>query len=116
LEPAGDGLRAASAAAAWREGGVGMDEASSASDSLGLSLPTGVGAPILFLMTLRNAVLLALVGVILATIVLVLEFTGDLIGVVRGLLPAMRLVTSFIYAFAGLSAAVFLYVFHKAQS
>ena len=32
------------------------------------------------------------------------------------MIPAMKLLTSFIYAFAGLSMVVFLYAFHKAQS
>jgi hypothetical protein len=67
-------------------------------------------------MTLRNAALLALVGVGLATIVLVTTFIGDVSGVVRGLLPAMRMLTSLLFALAGLTMAVFLYVFHKAQS
>jgi len=67
-------------------------------------------------MTLNNAVFLALVGMILATIVLVAGFVGDVFGVVRGLIPAMRLLTSFIYAFAGLSMVVFLYAFRKSQS
>ena len=68
------------------------------------------------IMTLKNAAFLALVGMILATIVLVAGFIGEVFGVVRGLVPAMRLLTSFIYAFAGLSTVVFLYAFHKAQS
>ena len=67
-------------------------------------------------MTLRNTAFLALVGMILATIVLVMGFIGDVLGVVQGLIQAMRLLTSFIYAFAGLSMVVFLYAFHKAQS
>jgi hypothetical protein len=67
-------------------------------------------------MTLKNAALLALVGMILATILLVAGFIGDILGVARGLIPAMRLLTSFIYALAGLSMVVFLYAFHKAQS
>jgi uncharacterized membrane protein YuzA (DUF378 family) len=67
-------------------------------------------------MTLKNAALLALVGVMLATIVLVAGFVGDVFAVVQGLIPAMRLLTSLIYAFAGLSVVVFLYAFHKAQS
>jgi hypothetical protein len=32
------------------------------------------------------------------------------------LIPAIQLLSSLIYAFAGLSVVVFLYVFHKAQS
>ena len=47
---------------------------------------------------------------------LVAGFIGDVFGVVRGLIPAMRLLTSFIYAFAGLSMVMFLYAFHKAHS
>jgi hypothetical protein len=67
-------------------------------------------------MTLKNAALLALVGVILATIVLVAGFIGDALAAMRGLIPATRLLTSVIYAFAGLSTAVFLYAFHRAQA
>jgi hypothetical protein len=67
-------------------------------------------------MTLRNAAFLALIATILATVVLVTVFIGDIFGVVRGLIPPMNLLLSFIYAFAGLSMVVFLYAFHKAQS
>ena len=67
-------------------------------------------------MTLNKAAFLALVGMILATILLVAGFIGDVVNVVRGLIPAMRLLTSFIYAFAALSMAMFLYAFHKSQS
>ena len=67
-------------------------------------------------MTLNKAALLALVGMTLATILLVVGFIGDVFGAVRGLIPAMRLLTSFIYAFAGLSMVMFLYAFHKGQS
>ena len=66
-------------------------------------------------MTLKNTALLALVGMSLATILLVAGFIGDVFGVARGLIPAMRLLTSLIYAFAGLSMVVFLYAFHKGQ-
>jgi hypothetical protein len=66
-------------------------------------------------MTLKNAAFLALVGMILVTILLIAGLFGDVLGVVRGLIPAMRVLTSFIYAFACLSVVVFLYAFHKAQ-
>jgi hypothetical protein len=52
---------------------------------------------------------------ILVTILLIAGLIADVSGVVRGLIPAMKLLTSFIYAFAGLSVTVFLYAFHKAQ-
>jgi hypothetical protein len=67
-------------------------------------------------MTLKSAAFLALVGTVLLTILLIANLIGDVLGVARGLLPAMRLLTSLIYTFAGLSAAVFFYAFHKRQA
>jgi hypothetical protein len=67
-------------------------------------------------MTLKSTAFLALVGTVLVTILLIAGLISDVLGVVRGLIPAMRLLTSFIYAFAGLSVVVFLHAFHKAQS
>jgi hypothetical protein len=67
-------------------------------------------------MTMRSAASLALLGAVLLTILLVIGFVLDLLNVLQGLIPALRLVTSFIYAFAGVGAVVFLCVFRKAQS
>jgi len=67
-------------------------------------------------MTLKNAALLALVGTALATLVLLAGFVGDVLGVVRGLLAPVKMVASFIYAFAGLGMVVFLFAFHQARS
>jgi len=69
-----------------------------------------------FTMTQKNAAFLALVGMVLLTILLIAGLIADVSGVVRGLIPAMKLLTSFIYAFASLSVVLFLYAFHKAQS
>ena len=66
-------------------------------------------------MTMRSAASLALIGAVLVMIVLVVGFVLDLLNVLRGLIPALRLVTSFIYAFASVAAVVFLQVFRKAQ-
>lgn len=66
-------------------------------------------------MTIRSAASLALIGAVLVMVVLVVGFVLDLLHVVRGLIPALRLVTSFIYAFASVGAVVFLAVFRKAQ-
>lgn len=66
-------------------------------------------------MSLKNSAFLALVGTILLTILLLAGLISDLLGVVRGLIPAMRLLTSLIYAFAGLTVVAFLFAFHKAQ-
>ena len=66
-------------------------------------------------MTPKNTAFLALVGMVLVTILLVVDLIADVSGVVQGLIPAIRLLTSFIYAFAGFGVVVFLYAFHKAQ-
>ena len=67
-------------------------------------------------MTLKNAALLAMIGTILATILLCAIFVFNFLNVLRGLVPPLMLFSWFIYAFACLSLTVFFYVFYKAQS
>jgi hypothetical protein len=67
-------------------------------------------------MTLKNAALLALIGTILMTALLVWTFVFNFLNVLRGLVPAVMLFSAFIYAFGCFSVAVFFYVFHRAQS
>ena len=67
-------------------------------------------------MTLKNAALLALIGTILVTALLVWTFVFNVVNVLRGLVPALTLFSSFIYAFACFTVAVFFYVFHRTQS
>ena len=67
-------------------------------------------------MTLKNAALLALIGTILITVLLVWTFVFDVVNVLRGLVPALTLFSSFIHAFACFTVAVFFYAFHRAQS
>jgi hypothetical protein len=66
-------------------------------------------------MTVKNAALLALIGTILMTALLVWTFVFTFLNVMRGLVPAVTLFQSFIYAFGCFSVAVFFYVFHRAQ-
>ena len=66
-------------------------------------------------MTLKNASLLALVGTILVTALLVWTFVFNILNAVRGLVPAVTLFSSLIYAFGCFSVAVFFYVFHRAH-
>jgi hypothetical protein len=66
-------------------------------------------------MTLKNAALLALIGTILMTALLVWTFVLTFLNVLRDLVPAVTLFQSFIYAFGCFGAAVFFYVFHRAQ-
>jgi hypothetical protein len=64
-------------------------------------------------MSLKNAAFLALIGTILAAVLLVYDFISATLNVMRGLVPEVTLVSSLIYAFASLSLAVFFYVFYK---
>jgi hypothetical protein len=67
-------------------------------------------------MTLKNAALLALIGTILMTALLVWNFVFTFLNVLRDLVPAVSLFSSFIYAFGAFSVMVFFFVFHRAQS
>jgi hypothetical protein len=66
-------------------------------------------------MTLKNAALLALIGAILMTALLVWNFLLTFLNVLRDLVPAGALFSSFIYAFGCFSVMVFFYVFRRAQ-
>ena len=66
-------------------------------------------------MTLKNAALLALVGTILMTALQVWQFVFNFLNLLRGLVPAVMLFSSFIYAFGCFSVMVFFFVFHRAQ-
>ena len=66
-------------------------------------------------MSLKSASLWALCGSILVAALLVTSLIGNIVAVVRGLSPAAILLSSIVYAFAGLSVALFFYVFHLKQ-
>jgi len=66
-------------------------------------------------MTLKNAAFLALIGTLLLTILLAVGLINDVLGVARGLIPPVKLLTSLIEAFAGVTVVVFLYVVHRKQ-
>ena len=67
-------------------------------------------------MSLKNAALLALIGITLLTLLVVANFVTTLSGVMRDLIPAMALVPSVVYVFASLGAWVFFFVFYRTQS
>jgi predicted membrane channel-forming protein YqfA (hemolysin III family) len=67
-------------------------------------------------MSLKNAALLALIGTILLTVLVVASFITILLGVMRDVIPAMALLTSLVHLFASLGVLVFLYVFYRKQS
>ena len=67
-------------------------------------------------MTLKNAALLALIGTILMTILLVWTFVSNVVNVLRGVDAPVVLFSSFILAFGCFSVIVYFYVFYRAQS
>ena len=67
-------------------------------------------------MTLKNAALVALVGMILLTVLLLAGFIRDVASAVSGLIPAIVVLRSLVYVVASVTVTVFLYVFHKTQS
>jgi hypothetical protein len=67
-------------------------------------------------MTLKNAALLALVGTLLLTILLLVGLVTDVLNVAQSLIPVTALLSSLINTFAALTVTVFFYVFHKTQS
>jgi len=64
-------------------------------------------------MTLRQTAFLALIATILLTALLVWDLVFNILNVLRGLVPAVIVLRSFIYAFAAFSVAVFMYAFHR---
>jgi predicted Co/Zn/Cd cation transporter (cation efflux family) len=66
-------------------------------------------------MTLKNAALLALVGTILMTALLVWNFVSNVDNVLRGVDAPVVLFHSLIFAFGSFSVMVFFFVFHRAQ-
>jgi hypothetical protein len=67
-------------------------------------------------MSLKNAALLALIGTILLTVLVLAHFISTVLGVMRDVLPAVALLTSLVHLFACLSVVVFFYVFYRKQS
>jgi len=66
-------------------------------------------------MSLKNAALFALIGMIVLTAFLAVDFIGTILNVSRGLVPPIRLPTSFVDLLASVGLTVFLYVFQRAQ-
>jgi hypothetical protein len=67
-------------------------------------------------MSLKTAALLALIGMVLLTILLVSDFINTVTGVSRDVVPAVMLLRSLIYLLASLTVTVFFFAFQKAQS
>ena len=79
-------------------------------------LATGIRSVHTSNMALKNAALLALVGTLVLTVLLVAGLILDVLNVARGLIPVTTMLSSLIHSFAALAVTVFFYVFHKNQS
>jgi hypothetical protein len=66
-------------------------------------------------MTLKGAALLALVGTLLITALLLAMFVSNVLFVVRGVQPPVVLIPSFIYAFGCLTVTVFFFQLYRSQ-
>jgi len=64
-------------------------------------------------MTLKDAAFLALIGTLLVTVLQAYHLALDILNIVRGLVPAVALVSVLIYTFAWFTLAVFFFKFHK---
>jgi hypothetical protein len=67
-------------------------------------------------MTLQNAALLALIGMLLLTVLMAMDFVKTVSGIMNDVVPAVALLRSLIYLLASLSVTIFFYVFYKKQS
>ncbi|HXM41905.1 MAG TPA: hypothetical protein VN924_11670 [Bryobacteraceae bacterium] len=66
-------------------------------------------------MSLKSAALFALIGMIVLTVFVAMDFVNTVVAVSGGLVPAMKLLTSFVHLLASIGLTVFLYVFHRTQ-
>jgi len=67
-------------------------------------------------MTLKTAAFFAFIGMTMLTVMLAILFIRDVSSLMAGATAVISVLASFIRFLASLSVAVFLYVFHKAQS
>jgi len=67
-------------------------------------------------MTIKTAAFLALVGMVLLTVLVTVDFIATLTGVLHDVVPAMALLRSLVHLFASFAVTVFFYVFHRAQT
>ena len=67
------------------------------------------------MMTLKNAAVLALIGMALLSALLIAAFVKNLVAVASDAIPIFVLLSSLVHAFAAVSVAMFFYFFQRAQ-
>ena len=86
-----------------------------ANGSHGSRLPIAVAPFILPFMSLKNATVLARVGMILLTVLVAADFVNTLSGVLRDIIPALALLRSLVHLFASVAVTMFFLAFQEAQ-
>jgi hypothetical protein len=66
-------------------------------------------------MRVKTAAILAFLGMLLATVLLIWNLVSDVLNAAQGLIPITKLFSSAIYSFAALTLAIFFYIFQKEQ-
>jgi hypothetical protein len=67
------------------------------------------------LMTLKNAAFLAFLGTLLLSVLLLWRAVMDILNLIQGLIPAVTLLDSLLYAFAAVTTAIFFFFFQSNQ-
>lgn len=66
-------------------------------------------------MTLKSVSFLALIGTLLVTVLVAVNFFNTIVGVLRDIVPAMALLPCLVYFFAGITVTAFFWVFNRSQ-
>jgi hypothetical protein len=67
-------------------------------------------------MALKDAALLALIGMIFLTVLLVAGLIFDIMNVARGLIPATAMLSALVRSFAAFGVTMYFYVLRKTRS
>ncbi|MDZ4802515.1 MAG: hypothetical protein SGI92_30520 [Bryobacteraceae bacterium] len=67
-------------------------------------------------MTVKNSSFFALIGMLLLTVLLAMDFITTVSGVINDVTPAMALLRALIYLIASLGVTLFFVAFYRAQS
>jgi len=66
-------------------------------------------------MNLKSAAFLAAIGMTILTALLLYDLFENVAAILRGLIPALALFRSAIYAFAGITVTIFFFAYYKRQ-
>ena len=67
-------------------------------------------------MNTKSAALLAGVGMVLLTVLILAQLIQNIAAILNGLIPALDVLKSLIYLVAALTVTVFFFVFYKRQA